>query len=38
MNSVAASFNTTMVEMTEMSQWPKFLRRKWPKCLSGKPR
>jgi len=31
MNSLTASFNTTMAQMTEMSQ-----RKKWPKCLSEK--
>jgi len=36
MNTVMASFNTTMRQMTEMFQWPKCLRKKWPKCLSEK--
>ena len=31
MHSVAASFNTATVQMTEMSQWPRY---KWPKSLS----
>jgi len=34
MNTVTVSFNTTVRQMTEMSQWPKCLSNKWPKCLS----
>jgi len=36
MNTVTASFNTTVIQMTEMSQWPKCLNQKWPKCLNEK--
>jgi len=36
MNTVTTSFNTTVRQMTEISQWPlrpKCLSKKWPKCL-----
>jgi len=36
MISVVGSFNTTMVQMTEISQWPKCFRKKWQRCLSKK--
>jgi len=36
MNTAMASFNTTVRQMTETFQWPKFLSKKWPKRLSGK--
>jgi len=36
MNTVTASFNTTVRQMTEKSQWPKCLGKKWQKCLSEK--
>jgi len=38
MNTVTVSFNTTVRQMTEMSQWPKCLSNKWTKCLSEKHR
>jgi len=34
MNIVTASFDTTVRQMTEISQWPKCLSKKWPKYLS----
>jgi len=36
MNTCTASFDTTVRQMTEMSQWPKCHSKKWPKCLSDK--
>ena len=38
MNIAAASFITTVRQMTEMFQWPKCLSKKWPKCLRKKSR
>jgi len=35
-NTVTASFHTTMRQMTAMSQWPKCLSKKSPKYLSEK--
>jgi len=35
MNTIQASFDTTVWQMTEMFQWPKS-QRKWPKCLIEK--
>jgi len=37
-HTVTVSFNTTVRQMTKMSQWPKCLTKKWPKCLSNKSR
>jgi len=34
MNTVTASLNITVRQMTEMFQWPICLGKKWPKCLS----
>jgi len=34
MNTIIASFNTTVRQMTEMSQRPRCPSKKWPKCLS----
>jgi len=36
MNTVTTSFNTTVRQMTEMSQRRKCLSKNWPKCLSEK--
>jgi len=36
MNAVTVSFDTTMKQMTEMSQRPRCLRKKLVKCLSEK--
>jgi len=36
MNIVTASFNVTVRQMTEISQWPKCLSKNLPKCLSEK--
>jgi len=30
------SFDKTVRQMTEMSQWPKCCSKKWPECLSEK--
>jgi len=36
MNTVTASFTTTVKQMTKIFQWPICLRKKRPKCLSDK--
>jgi len=33
---LTASFNTTVRQMTKIFQWPNFISKKWPKCLSEK--
>jgi len=33
MNTATTSFNTTVRQMTEIFQWPKFSAKKWPICL-----
>jgi len=36
MNTIMASFDATVRQMTEMSLWPKCLSKKWRKCVCEK--
>jgi len=34
--TATVSFNQTVRQMTEMFEWPNYLCKKWPECLSEK--
>jgi len=36
MNTAMVTFNITVKQMTEMFHWPKYLSKKWLKCLGVK--